>query len=267
MKKIFTLLALISFSILTAQSPSLQAWTLDAAGTTTLIALSNGTTVSYVTTASTPTSTSTHTTKVKFKNISPVTHTYSVIRTDIVVNSASPGAIPYFCFGDMGTCYSTWVNEPYPGDYSILGPGAETSNGKHLITDLDEAYTIGYSAINYKLFDLALGKTSYDTLSFTFKYNQLSGIAEHNSSIANIGNIHPNPSSGNTYVTVVLTDETNVKVQVYSTLGTLVYNGSEQHLSGKNNLSIDCTNLNSGLYFVTVTAGNSKVTKRLVVNK
>jgi len=267
MKKIYTLLALISFTGLNAQSPSLQAWTLDVSGTTTLIALNNGTTVSYVTTASTPTSTSTHTTKVKFKNISAVSHTYSVIRTDIVVNPASPGAIPYFCFGDLGTCYSTWVNEPNPGDYSPLGPGAETINGKHLIVDLDEAYTVGYSAINYKLFDLTLGKNGYDTLSFTFKYNQFSGINEHDNSIGNISNVYPNPSSGNVSISVVLTEENNVKVQVYNTLGTLVYNGNEQHMSGQNNLSIDCNHLNSGLYFVTVTAGNSKVTKRLVINK
>ncbi|HWY12918.1 MAG TPA: T9SS type A sorting domain-containing protein [Bacteroidia bacterium] len=50
-------------------------------------------------------------------------------------------------------------------------------------------------------------------------------------------------------------------------IGSLVYDENEQQLSGKNKLNIDCTNFNSGLYFITVTAGNSKVTKRLVVNK
>ncbi|HWY12919.1 MAG TPA: hypothetical protein VN026_16410 [Bacteroidia bacterium] len=42
MKKIFTLFALIFTGILSAQSPSLQAWTVDASGTTTLVALTNG---------------------------------------------------------------------------------------------------------------------------------------------------------------------------------------------------------------------------------
>ena len=260
MKKIFTLFALISVAILKAQGPSLEAWVVDAAGTTTLLSIPNGAVISGgITTPSLTTEI-----KVKFKNISATTNTYSVIRTDIMVNA---GAAPSFCFGDIGTCYSTWALEANVGDYSQLAPGAESAPGKQLVTDLLEGTSVGYSEVYYKLFNVATGKTGADTLSFTIKYNMLAGVHEHRSILANVSNVYPNPSSGNTYVTVVLTDETNVKVQVYSTLGTLVYNGSEQHLSGKNNLSIDCTNLNSGLYFVTVTAGNSKVTKRLVLNK
>lgn len=267
MKKTFTLFALLLTGLLTAQTPSLQAWTTDAAGTTTLIALPNGTVVSYTTSASTPTAMSTKTVKVRFMNTSATSHTYSVERIDVYVNPASPGASPYFCFGDLGTCYSTFATEPNAGDYSVLGPGDYTVPGKQLITDLDEAYTVGYSEIRYKLFEVNTGKMGADTLSWTMKYNQGVGINEHSNILENVSNIYPNPTSNNASVTVILTDEVPVKVQVYNSLGSLVYNGAEQPMNGKNKVNIDCTNFNSGLYFVTVTAGHAKITKRLIVNK
>lgn len=266
MKKTFTLFALIFTGMLNAQSPSLQAWTVDAAGTTTLVALTNGTVVSYITSASNPTLTSTQTVKVSFKNTSATTHTYSIVRRDVVLNSASPGALAYFCFGDLGSCYNSFTTEP-PSDFSTLVAGATTAPGKQLITDLDEAYTVGYSEVYYKLFNLATGKTGADTLSWTFKYNMVAGVNENKGIIANASDIYPNPATNNANITVVLAQESSVKVQVYNSLGSLIYSGNEEQLTGKNKMNIDCTNFNSGLYFITVTAGNSKVTKRLVVNK
>lgn len=259
MKKTFTLFALVFAGILNGQSPSLQAWTVDAAGTTTLIALPNGTVISGgTTTVSALTSI-----KVKFKNISSTnTNTYSVFRADLVLNT---GAKANFCFGDFGTCYLWSVYEA--DEYSVLGPGAESVPGKQLVTDLKEGPSVGYSAVYYKLFNVATGKTGADTLSFTIKYNMLAGVNENKSAIENVSDIYPNPSTNNANITVVLAQESSVKVQVFNSLGSLVYNGNEQQLIGKNKMNIDCTNFNSGLYFITVTAGNSKVTKRLVVNK
>ena len=102
--------------------------------------------------------------------------------------------------------------------------------------------------------------------------SQLSGrivlsVEENVNAIESVGNLYPNPSSNIAGFSLTLTHESTVKVQVYNSLGSLVYNGSEQLLNGKNKLAVDCANFNNGLYFVTVTAGNSKVTKRLVVNK
>lgn len=268
MKKIFTLFSLISFGFINAQSPSIEAWTLDLSGNDSL-KLTNGLVVAYQTSASSATLTSTRTVKVKIKNISSTsTNTYSVERKDVFLNPAGPlGAKAYFCFGDLGTCYPAFVKEA--DEFNVIGPGGATVPGKHMITDLDEAYTIGYSEVQYKLFNVATGKTGAgaDTLSWTFKYNQLLSVNENAGVLESVSNIYPNPSSNNANITVVLTDEVPVKIQVFNSLGSLVYNGAEQQLSGKNKLAVDCTNFNNGLYFITVTAGNSKVTKRLVVNK
>lgn len=265
MKKIFTICSLFFATLSYSQTPSLEVWTLNAAGTSTILSVPNGTTIAYTTSASNPTLTSTRTVKIKYKNTSSAnTNTYSVVRTDITIN---PGASAYFCFGDLGTCFPSSTTEPGSSDYSVLGPGAETIPGTHMTTDLDEAFTIGYSEVRYKLYNVATGKTSADTLSFTIKYNQLLGINENSGVIDYVSDIYPNPSSNHAQLTVLLAHENIVKVQVFNSIGSLVFNGAEQKLSGKNKLSVDCTNFNSGLYFITVTAGNSKVTKRLVVNK
>ncbi len=261
MKKTFTLIAFIFVGIFNAQSQSLEAWTWDSALSNTVVALTNGTVVPYTTTAN-----NLLTIKVKFKNTSATnTYTYNVIRKDVALHST---AVAYFCFGDMGSCYTEIVTEP-TSDFTILGPGVATSNANHMITDIQEASTVGYSEVNYKLFNMATGKTGpgADTLSWTFKFNQFSGVNENANVLENVSNISPNPSTNNANITVVLTDEVAVKVQVFNSLGALVYNGAEEQLSGKNKLAVDCTNFNSGLYFITVTAGNAKVTKRLVVNK
>jgi hypothetical protein len=261
MKKTFTLFALIFAGIFNAQSQSLEAWTWDSSLSNTVVALTNGTVVAYTTSAN-----NLSTIKVKFKNTSATnTYTYNIIRTDVALHST---AVAYFCFGDMGSCYTEVVTEP-SSDFTVLGPGVSTSNANHLITDLQEASTIGYSEVNYKLFNMATGKTGpgADTLSWTFKFNQLLSVNENANVLENASNVYPNPSTNNANITVVLTDEVPVKVQVFNSLGALVYNGAEQQLNGKNKLLVDCTNFHSGLYFITVTAGNSKVTKRLVVNK
>jgi hypothetical protein len=256
----------ICFTVKYNPFPSLEAWTVDAAGTSTIVTLQNGTAVTHTTSPSATTEV-----KVKFKNIDPTsTYTYSVIRKDVVLNSVTStttDAKAHFCFGDLGSCYDENTFEP-SSDFTTLGPGGETSPAKqHLFTELDEATAIGYSEVYYKLFNMATGKMGADTLSFTFKYNSLTGINENKGIIENISNVYPSPSTGYAAITVVLTDEVPVKVQVFNSLGALVYSGAEQQLNGKNKLSIDCSTLNSGLYFITVNAGNAKITKRLVVNK
>ncbi len=268
MKKIFTLFSFLTIGSLNAQSPSIEAWTLDKNGADSL-QLTNGMTVAYLTSASNSTYTAEKVVKVRIKNISSAnTYTYSVERKDVVLNPSGPaGAKAFFCFGDLGTCYPAFVTEA--DEFNVLGPGGSTVPGKHMVTYLDEAYTVGYSEVRYKLFNVATGKTGAgaDTLSWTFKYNQLMSVNEHHNMFESVSNVYPNPSTNNANITVILTDEALVKVQVYNSLGALVYTGAEQHLIGKNKLAVDCTNFNNGLYFITVTAGNAKVTKRLVINK
>jgi hypothetical protein len=254
MKTTVTLIAILFTGFM--QSQSLKAWALDASGTKTL-EIFNGDNVPYTTTPSAQVDI-----KIKIKNISSNTNTYSLIREDRVLN---PGAAAYFCFGDLGTCYPASTYEP--DEYNTLAPGDSTVSGKYLVTYLEEAPSIGYSAIYYKLYNLATGKNGADTLSFTMKYNQLLSVNEMKGSASFGGEIYPNPSGNTAHITVTLPHDGIVKLQIHNSLGIVLYSGAEKLSSGKNKVQLDCSNYSSGLYFITVSNGETRITKRLIINK
>lgn len=268
MKKIFTFLSLISISFgLKAQS-SLNVWQLNPSATNTVAVINNGDTLYFSTTASTLKKV-----LIKFQNKSSAnTYTYSVRRKDLVLNA---GASAYFCFGDVGTCFPANTTSPLsPFDYTVLSPGQSTttlninSADNNLSTDLLEGSNVGYSFIKYKLFNVATGENGADTLTFYMKYNQAMSVNENSSILESVGNVFPNPASTNSTILVSLKQETPVKVQIFNTLGAVVYNGMDQKLAqGKHKILFDCSSLNPGVYFVTVNAGLEKVTKRMVINK
>lgn len=268
MKKIFTFSLLIFLSFGLKAQGSLNVWQLNPSATNTVVAVKNGDTLFFSTNPSTL-----KTVLFKFQNKSSAnTYTYSVRRKDLVLNA---GASAYFCFGDVGTCFPATTTAPLsPFDYTVLTPGQSTTTlninaaDNNLKTDLMEAATIGYSFIKYKLFNVASGENGADTLTFYLKYNQAMSVNENSSILESVGNVFPNPASTSSTILVSLKQETPVKVQIFNTLGAVVYNGMDQKLAqGKHKILFDCSSLNPGVYFVTVNAGLEKVTKRMVINK
>ena len=275
MKKIFTfLLSGLSFGLL-AQNYSV--YQTNNSQTVNSATLTNGSFITINTSVSTSSLSPTVSTfKVKMVNNSTNTMTLSVKRQIVYHNPPlllnGAGGIPdtYFCFGF--NCFPSSVNSPGPADYCILGPSGSTvapfdnskDNGTPFVLDLAEGLVQGKYFVNYTVFDV---NNINDSVCFTVKYNEFLSVSENTDVIETVGNLYPNPTTNNVQLSLVLKQESPVKIQVYNSLGSLIYNGIEQKLSGKNKLSINCTNFNSGLYFVIVTAGNSKVTKRLVINK
>lgn len=265
MKKIFTLFSFFAITTLSSQS-SLNLWALDAAQTSQTLTINNGDTAYYTIAAGTL-----ETVFFQFQNVSATTHTYSVRRTDLIMHA---GASAYFCFGDQGTCYASTVTVA-SSDFVTLAPGQSTTKNSgpplfvstNLSTDYQEGSIAGYSVVKYKLFDVTTGEMGADTMVWKIIYNQALGVKENSSAITTLSDIFPNPSTEKANFTVALNGENDLKIEVYNALGEIVYSRREQHLSGMNKLSIDCSKFNAGLYFITVSAENSKITKRLVVNK
>jgi len=76
----------------------------------------------------------------------------------------------------------------------------------------------------------------------------------------------PNPFTGETYFHVNLNEGSQVNMDVYTLTGQKVSAKSFGHLStGTHTLSIDANNLPSGVYFYTVTVGENKVTRKMIV--
>lgn len=104
---------------------------------------------------------------------------------------------------------------------------------------------------------------SYTDGSFTIQ-----GIKQ-NMPVENISDVsqnYPNPANGETYVTVNLANSVPLSMEVYSLTGQRVlsedYGISSQ---GTHTLTINASQLPSGVYFYTVTAGESKMTRKMIV--
>ncbi|MEZ5083467.1 MAG: T9SS type A sorting domain-containing protein [Bacteroidales bacterium] len=94
------------------------------------------------------------------------------------------------------------------------------------------------------------------------------GIEEGNAPIVmeDVSQNYPNPFSGTTWVNVNIRQSTSVSLEVTDMLGKVVYRIPERNVqSGPLRLAIDATGLTSGIYFYSVKAGDSVVTKKMIV--
>ena len=77
---------------------------------------------------------------------------------------------------------------------------------------------------------------------------------------------YPNPFSKETSVVVTLKENTKVSLDVFNTIGQKVITQNQQELSiGTHTLKIDGTTLTPGIYFYTVKAGNSSISRKMIV--
>ncbi len=78
----------------------------------------------------------------------------------------------------------------------------------------------------------------------------------------------PNPFDGNTLITYNLNEASNVTLEIVDVTGKVVATYDEgTRDAGEHNITINGSELAEGIYFYTFTAGEYKVTKRMVVNK
>ncbi|RLD59232.1 MAG: hypothetical protein DRJ05_06705, partial [Bacteroidetes bacterium] len=76
----------------------------------------------------------------------------------------------------------------------------------------------------------------------------------------------PNPFSKSSVVTVMLKEKADLSLEVINITGQKVYEINVMNaVSGANKLVIDASGFTSGIYFYTVKAGNSSVTKKMIV--
>ncbi|PIQ34244.1 MAG: hypothetical protein COW63_04140 [Bacteroidetes bacterium CG18_big_fil_WC_8_21_14_2_50_41_14] len=91
-------------------------------------------------------------------------------------------------------------------------------------------------------------------------------VTESSEQSIEISQNYPNPFNGKTYVNITINKASNVNLEVYTLTGQkVVVNEFGFKTAGSHNISIDASNLASGIYFYTVTAGESKVTRKMVV--
>ncbi|MBL7943128.1 MAG: T9SS type A sorting domain-containing protein [Flavobacteriales bacterium] len=76
----------------------------------------------------------------------------------------------------------------------------------------------------------------------------------------------PNPASQFTQVSFSLAKPGDVKLVVSNLLGEVMMTKHIDGKRGQNNYNLDVRSLNSGVYLYSITVGERKLTKRLVIN-
>jgi hypothetical protein len=94
----------------------------------------------------------------------------------------------------------------------------------------------------------------------------VTGVNKVKNEVFTINQNFPNPFNGATTIPVNLKKSTDISVSIVNVVGQTVYaHNFAKSPAGINNLQIDFSNLNSGIYFYTVEAEGYKVTNRMVV--
>jgi hypothetical protein len=195
---------------------------------------------------------------IELKNISSSSVTYAVKKYDITIN---PGGDAYFCWG--GQCFPTSTTVTPLANYVTLTAGQTYAPQSFYY---DETISEGYTEVKYEVYDV---NNTSDAVSFTFKFNPtLASVKDNGSLFTSISDVYPNPSVNKAQIIVNSKVNTNnASISITNALGSIVSVKNIELSAGKNNIHLDSENLNSGIYFATISSGNNKIVKKFTVNK
>ena len=93
------------------------------------------------------------------------------------------------------------------------------------------------------------------------------GVGKYNTNLGKVS-VYPNPTANNAKIEYTITEPTDLTIEIYNVMGQKVMNvQSGTQIAGTHTLSVDASNLNSGLYFVSFTSNGAKTTKQLMIQK
>ena len=177
---------------------------------------------------------------------------------------------------------TTW--ELKDSDGTVLYSGGPYSNaGQYVIEyfDLDEdgcyAFSI-YDAGGDGLTGTGSYKLAYDGSTIFaqgYDFGYMSGAeftigltGENEISVNNSVQIYPNPFTETAYVSFTTSQTETVSVNVYNSIGKLVYTlKNKDYSAGTHTISIDGSELNNGMYFVNLKIGENSYKQKLVLTK
>jgi len=145
--------------------------------------------------------------------------------------------------------------------YAVLGNEALVS---------DDVYTLPmvYMEMNP---DDPLEQTQYKYIqdfAFTEADFTITGIDDDYAAITTfeVGQNFPNPATGRTTVSVTLEETTTLGFELFNMMGQKVFEiPAQTYSTGVQPFTFDASDLSSGVYFYTVSAGETQVTKKMIV--
>jgi hypothetical protein len=195
--------------------------------------------------------------------------TYSSCREDKINPSANPNSQIYRHLYAMRSADNglTWGdpidltnNVLHDYDECVFGSLSYTSNDHlHIVYQADAEPGLGVRG------DLDPYTDNY-IYYLTFPKSDLIGVKEINNGNSSAINIFPNPAQDVANIDITLSNNQNVKLDIFNMVGQNVYNKDFGTLgSGTHNLNVNTSNFNSGIYFFSIQAGDNKITRKVIV--
>ncbi|MDP2387242.1 MAG: T9SS type A sorting domain-containing protein [Bacteroidota bacterium] len=163
--------------------------------------------------------------------------------------------------------YTSTISMPTGTGYRIPAVYISSQDG-----NLNLLNPIDYNYIN----DMEINNTEY-TETIVANTNIISdqllcvnvvGLKEvAGTSISGVSQNFPNPFTTNSTVKVNLNKSENITLNVMNNIGQVVATQTVKGNAGSNELTVDAANLSNGVYFYSVIAGNSKVTRKMTIVK
>ena len=150
-------------------------------------------------------------------------------------------------------CYSFTIYDDYGDGLNAEAWDASNTNGTYTLTDGDGT-TIASGG----------GDDQWEEERTTFNIAGFSGVEDE--VLVNSLTIYPNPFSETTTVEVNV-DNKNVNMTLTSVLGQNVWSKNLGVVNGNKEVTLNASNLESGVYFLTVEVDGKVETKRITVNK
>lgn len=163
---------------------------------------------------------------------------------------------------DAGGANAAWYNT-YAGITNI-----DTTKSVAQIAFVNAFPTELYDPSDFRLQASSTASTgaSFSGPQFT---GQVTGINKVTNEDINSFGLYPNPASENTTIAFDIAEKNKVSVSVYDVLGNLVSIVSQDNEfeKGNNTISLNTSNLSSGIYYISLEVNGAKETKKLVINK
>lgn len=201
---------------------------------------------------------------IDIKNISASTKSYIAKRYDVLLNSdATSTAQAYFCIA--GSCYGPpTLISPTPLTLTSMQSASELQGSyQMLVADLDEVSTVGLSLVKYTFQNV---NDPNDSLQVSIKYNApvVTGIKTQSPNLESF-EMSPNPTTEILNLNFTSTLNFTSKVSVYNNLGMAIVVREISIEEGINNISLNLSELSSGVYFLNFDDGSFTKTKRFIV--
>ncbi|MBK6985597.1 MAG: T9SS type A sorting domain-containing protein [Bacteroidetes bacterium] len=163
---------------------------------------------------------------------------------------------------DAGGANATWYNA-YAGLASI-----DTTKSVAQIAFVNAFPTELYDPSDFRLSAASSASTGASFSGPQFN-GQVLGVKDLAKGVINSFVLYPNPATANTTISFNIAEKNKVSVNVYDVLGNLVSTLSQSNdfEKGNNTISLNTSNLASGIYYISLDINGSKETKKLVINK